>query len=196
MPRTTDLNKVSVTTRIKKIAVKLLISRCDMGADRGEILLKDMLRYSCSQIEDTFLRYPEFRNIFYYRAGEQGAACKILRFFFPGHSSLYINTPSIGPGLFIQHGFSTIISAKCIGKNCWINQQVTIGYTNALDCPTIGDDVTINAGAIIIGNVHIGNGAKVGAGSVVVKSVPANCTVAGNPAYIIRKNGIRVKEPL
>jgi serine O-acetyltransferase len=105
-------------------------------------------------------------------------------------------TKDIGPGLFIQHGFSTIIAAKSIGENCWINQQVTIGYSNATDCPIIGNNVTINAGAKIIGKVLVGNNTKVGANAVVVKNVPENCTVVGVPAYIVRRNGIKTKEEL
>ena len=50
---------------------------------------------------------------------------EIVKILFPGMSTLYINTSDIGPRLYIQHGFSTIISAKKIGSNCWINQQVT-----------------------------------------------------------------------
>ena len=72
-----------------------------------------------------------------------------------GAPALHIHTPKIGPGLFIQHGFATIIAAKSIGANSWINQNVTIGYTNKADHPAIGNNVMICAGAIIIGNVSI-----------------------------------------
>jgi len=111
-------------------------------------------------------------------------------------STLFIMTENIGAGLFIQHGFATIIAAKSIGKDCWINQQVTIGYSNATDSPTLGDNVVINAGAKIIGKVHMGNCSKAGANAVIVKDVPENCTVVGVPAYIIKRNGIKVKENL
>jgi serine O-acetyltransferase len=111
-------------------------------------------------------------------------------------STLYITTSDVGPGLFIQHGFSTIISAKKIGQNCWVNQQVTIGYSNDTDCPTIGNNVQICAGAKVIGNVNVGDNSIVGANAVVVKDVPANCTVVGIPAYIVRRNGVKTKEPL
>ena len=104
-------------------------------------------------------------------------------------STLYLYTPHIGEGLFIQHGFSTIINANSIGKNCWINQQVTIGFTNNTDSPTLGDDVTVYAGAKVLGNVFIGNNSVVGANAVVVKDVPSDCTVVGIPAKIIKRNG-------
>jgi serine O-acetyltransferase len=111
-------------------------------------------------------------------------------------NTLFINCPTIGPGLFIQHGFATIIEAKSIGKNCWINQQVTIGFSNERDCPVIHDNVIIIAGVKIIGNVIIGNNSKIGANSVVVKNVPENCTVVGIPSYIVKRNGLKVKEYL
>jgi len=139
--------------------------------------------------------YPEYRNVFYHRIGFWG---KLLNVVCRKMSTLYIQTPEkeTGEGLFIQHGFATIIAAKSIGKNAWINQQVTIGYSNKTDCPVLGDNVTVNAGAKVIGDVIIGNNSKVGANAVVVKNVPDNCTVVGVPAYIIKRDGIKVKENL
>ena len=110
--------------------------------------------------------------------------------------TLYIYTKDIAPGLFIQHGFATIISARKIGRNCWINQQVTIGFLNDTDTPTLGNNVFIYAGAKVLGNVRVGDNSIVGANAVVVKDVPENCTVVGVPAYIVRRNGMKVKEPL
>ncbi len=136
---------------------------------------------------------PEFRNLFYKRIGK---ASLLIQWLCPKMGTLYIAANQIGPGLFIQHGFATIIAAKSIGKNCWINQQVTIGYANATDCPTIMDNVTISAGAKIIGGVTLGNNVKVGANAVVVRSVPDNCTVVGVPARIVKRDGIKVNEPL
>lgn len=137
--------------------------------------------------------YPEFRCQFYYRVG-------LLKFFLRPlcrpMNTLYINTQNIGNGLFIQHGYCTGISAKSIGYNCWINQQVSIGYSNKTDCPVIGNNVVINSGAKVYGGVVIGNNVIVGANAVVVKNVPDNCTVVGVPAYIIKKNGVKCKEKL
>lgn len=139
------------------------------------------------------LNKKEFRNVFYYRLGNVGA---LLNFFLPQCNSLFITTPNIGPGLFIQHGFATIISAKSIGKKAWINQQVTIGFSNDTDCPVLLDNVVVSAGAKVIGNITIGNNVIIGANAVVVKSVPDNCTVVGVPAYIVRRNGTKVHENL
>ncbi|SAL83795.1 serine acetyltransferase [Caballeronia choica] len=137
--------------------------------------------------------YPEYRNLFYHRIGWIG---KLVSPLCRPMNTLFISTESIGPGLFIQHGFATIIAAKSIGSNCWINQQVTIGFSNARDCPTIGDNVTIYAGAKLIGATFIGNNSKVGANAVVLKNVPANSTVVGVPARIVRREGNRVDEEL
>lgn len=136
----------------------------------------------------------EYRNLFYHRTGLSG---KVLAVVCRPMPTLHLDTAKIGPGLFIQHGFCTIIAAAEIGENCWINQQVTIGFSkNAIDCPTIGNNVTISAGAKVIGKVNIGENSKVGANAVVVKNVPANVTVVGVPAYIVRKDGVRVQLPL
>ena len=136
--------------------------------------------------------YPEFRSLFYYRIGGK----KLLKFLLPEMPNLYIYTKEIGKGLFIQHGFSTIILAKTIGENCWVNQQVTIGYTEKPQPPVILNNVTINAGAKVIGDITIGNNSIIGANAVVTKNVPDNCTVVGVPAYIIKRNGVKVLERL
>ena len=139
----------------------------------------------------TFL--PEYRNLFYKRIGK---ISHLIRWLCPPMNTLFIDTNNIGPGLFIQHGFATIIVAESIGKDCWINQQVTIGYSNKTDIPILGDNVEVHAGAKILGKVHVGNNSKVGANAVVVKNVPCNCTVVGVPAYIVKRNGIKVLEKL
>lgn len=136
---------------------------------------------------------PEYRNLFYHRVG---LARLMLSLLCRPMSTLYIHTRKIGPGLFIQHGFATIIAAAEIGDNCWINQQVTLGYSNATDCPTLRNNVTISAGAKVIGRVTIGENSRVGANAVVVKNVPANATVVGVPAYVVRKDGMKVRLPL
>jgi len=132
----------------------------------------------------------ETRNIFLNRLHRNPIMFLIVRALYSPMNSLYINMPpeKIGGGLVFQHGFSTIIAAEEIGSNCKIFQQVTIGY-NDDKSPTIGDNVTISAGAIVIGSVHIGDGAIVGAGAVVTKDVSPGNTVVGVPArQIIYKN--------
>lgn len=128
--------------------------------------------------------FKEFRSTVYKRLGK----CRILtNWLFPGAPCLYICTSDIGGGMIVQHGFSTIINAKKIGKNFHVYQQVTIGY-NGTEAPVIGDNVRVCCGAKVIGGIHIGNNVVVGANAVVCKDVPDNVIVAGVPAKIIRNN--------
>lgn len=94
------------------------------------------------------------------------------------------------------HPFSTIINADAIGKNLLIRNTVTIGNNKRDERPTIGNNVTVNANSIVVGKISIGDNVIIGAGSVVTKSVPDNCVVVGNPAFILRENGILVKKKL
>lgn len=137
--------------------------------------------------------YPEYRNLFYHRIGSFST---LVNFLCRKKQGLYLSTRYIGSGLFIQHGDATILAAKKIGENCWINQGVTVGYTSNGGAPVIGDQVTINAGAKVLGEIRIGNNVVIGANAVVVKNVPDNCTVVGVPAYIIKRDGQKVREEL
>ena len=98
--------------------------------------------------------------------------------------SLYIYTREIDGGLYIQHGFSTIISAKKIGKNCRIYQQVTIGYKGEFN-PILEDNVSITCGAKVLGDVTMHSHSLAAAGAVVVKDVPEKAIVGGVPAKVI-----------
>jgi len=139
------------------------------------------------------IKVPEYRNLFYHRVGP---IHRLVRFLCPPLSSLYLPVSKIGPGLFIQHGFSTIVFAREIGANCWINQQVTIGASVGTGMPTLGDNVSVHAGAKVLGEITVGDGVVIGANAVVVKDVPPNVTVVGVPAYIIKRDGKKVREPL
>ena len=132
--------------------------------------------------------YPEFRNLVIARIRKESLVKSVIaRFLFKPAETLIFGTGEIGGGLFVEHGFATIISAKQIGEDCWINQQVTIGYgADGKSCPTIGNRVMIRAGAIIIGGVTIGDDVTVAAGAVVVHDVPEKTVVAGVPARVIK----------
>lgn len=92
-------------------------------------------------------------------------------------STLIIATKKIGEGLFLPHGFSTAIGAKSIGRNCNINHNVTIGTYGNEQRPVIGDNVVINAGAVVFGNITIGNNVVIGSNATVNTNIPDNCTV-------------------
>ena len=143
---------------------------------------------------------PEFRSLYYFRLSKGNLAARmpiwLLKHLYSGCPTLFIeHSCNIGPGLFLQHAFSTIIMAD-LGENCWINQQVTIGYRDRDRRPCIGDNVRITAGAKVIGGVTIGDDVTVGANAVVVKDVPEHCVVVGVPAYIVRRSGRKVREEL
>ena len=133
--------------------------------------------------------YVMTRNIFYARvAFHHRYYAKFLGMFASPLPLLDISsTAEIGGGLIVQHGYGTIIAPRKIGKNCWVNQGVTIGYTNDNDCPTLGDNITVYAGAKILGNVRVGNNVIVAANAVVVKNVEDNCIVGGIPAKVIKR---------
>lgn len=101
--------------------------------------------------------------------------------------NLYICADNIGGGFIPFHAFSTIIHAHRIGENCTVFQNVTIGYSGG-GKPTIGSNVTIYAGAVVVGGVNVGDNVVIGANAVVVKDVPSNVVVAGVPARVIKYN--------
>ncbi len=135
-------------------------------------------------------KYPEFRNLLLYRH-KKGLWKYWFKIWYKPMDTLYIYANKIGGGLFIQHGFATIISANIIGKNCWINQQVTIGYTNKDQPPIIGDNVTITCGAKVLGNINIGNNVVIGANAVVIRDVEEGAIVGGVPAHVLKSKNAR-----
>lgn len=102
---------------------------------------------------------------------------------------------TIGRGFFIDHGMGVVIGETTeIGDNVTVFQGVTLGGTGkerGKRHPTIGNNVVVGCGAKILGAIRIGHNCKVGAGSVVLKDVPDNCTVVGVPAVIVRRDGQR-----
>ena len=169
------------------------------SADNGDVIKEDLLRNIKQFLHKenlSFLNFCELltfyvmaRNIFYARvAYRHHYYAKVLSVFARPLPLLDISsTAEIGGGLIVQHGYATIIAPRKIGKKCWINQGVTIGYTNDNDCPTLGDNVTVYAGAKILGDIRVGNNVIVAANAVVVKDVEDNCVVGGVPATVIKK---------
>lgn len=96
----------------------------------------------------------------------------------------------IGERLFIDHGTGVVIGETAeLGDDVLLYQGVTLGGTGnerGKRHPTIGNRVVIGTGSAILGNIKLGDDVKVGAGSVVVHSVPEGCTVVGIPARVVR----------
>ncbi|KFC39650.1 serine acetyltransferase [Elizabethkingia anophelis] len=124
---------------------------------------------------------------------------KILKYYYQRRKNIlgrqlgfFIPAGCFGPGLKIYHYGSIIVNPKSkIGKNCTIHGNCCIGSKGILpdDSPIIGDNVDIGQGAQILGRITIADGVRIGAGSIVTKSVfEENVTIVGIPAKIISKN--------
>ncbi len=102
----------------------------------------------------------------------------------------------LGAGLFIDHGMGVVIGETAeVGDNVTLLQGVTLGGTSLKRekrHPTLGNNVTVGAGAAIIGGFRIGDGSRIGAGSVVVREVPPNSVVVGVPGRVTYRDGQRV----
>lgn len=122
---------------------------------------------------------------------------KELAMYFYNHISTTFNVDihpaaSIGYGVMMDHATGIVIGeTSVIENNVSIMQSVTLGGTGKISGdrhPKIRRKVMIGAGSIILGNIEVGYGAKIGAGSVVLHSVPPYATVTGKPARLIKKN--------
>lgn len=137
------------------------------------LLLLDMLHNN---------RY--YRTLFYHRIGS--VASLLISWYRPGDKYFRIRSGMpIGEGMWIAHPYSTILNAESIGKNFRCIHCTTLG-AGKNGIPTLGDNVSLGANVVIIGGVKIGNNVTIGAGSVVVKDIPDNSLVVGNPAKVIK----------
>jgi len=104
----------------------------------------------------------------------------------------------IGTGFFIDHGMGVVIGETAeIGDYVTLFQGVTLGGTGkerGKRHPTLGNHVVVGAGAKILGGITIGDNVKIGANSVVLRNVPANSTVIGVPARVIKTQGERLPD--
>lgn len=156
--------------------------------------------YNCDpaahNILEILFAYPGFHARQFHRVAHTLYRWKIP--FIPrliSHISRFLTGIEIHPGaalgeaVFIDHGMGVVIGETAIvGDYVTIYQGVTLGGTSLQKVkrhPTIGNHVVIGVGAKVIGNITIGDNTKIGASSVVVKSVPPNCTVVGNPGRVV-----------
>ena len=97
----------------------------------------------------------------------------------------------IGRRFFIDHGMGVVIGATTIiGDDVLLYQGVTLGGTGSEHGkrhPTLGNNIVVGSGAKILGNIEIGSNSRIGAGSVVIDSVPADSTVVGVPGRVVKQ---------
>ena len=105
----------------------------------------------------------------------------------------------IGRAFFVDHGSGVVIGETAvIGDFVTLYQGVTLGGTGfqrGKRHPTLGDNVTVGSGAKLLGPIAVGDGAKIGANTVVIEDVPPGATVVGNPGHPVKLEGKRVEGP-
>ncbi|MBV9407517.1 MAG: serine acetyltransferase, partial [Candidatus Eremiobacteraeota bacterium] len=106
---------------------------------------------------------------------------------------------TLGNGVFIDHGIGVVIGETAeVGDGCTIYQGVTLGGTSLAKTkrhPTLGRDVVVGGGAAVLGAITVGDGARIGANSVVVKDVPPHATVVGIPGRVVLQDGKPISTP-
>lgn len=158
-----------------------------------EVIDEDIRFAGFSSVEDAVIESRPFANILRYRLRKESKVlAKLSTIFIKTMNDLELNITSgkVGKGFRIWHGYGTVVFCESIGDYCSLNQGVTLGRgrpnTEGRDIPVIGDHVTIYTNAVVIGGITIGNNVEIGAGAVVIHDVPDNSVVAGVPAKVIR----------
>ncbi|WP_059004880.1 serine O-acetyltransferase EpsC [Bittarella massiliensis (ex Durand et al. 2017)] len=171
--------------------------------DARSILKKDPAARSLAEV---VLLYPGYHALLWYRLAHRlyrrkhFFLARLLSQLGRGFTGIEIHPGAqIGRGLFIDHGAGVVIGETAVvGDNCTIYHGVTLGGTGKGEGkrhPTVGNDVLLGAGVKVLGPIEIGDGSRIGAGSVVLRPVPAGATAIGIPAAVVRQNGRRVGPP-
>jgi len=154
-------------------------------------------------ILEIFLCYPGFQSIFMHRFTH-----KLWKLKFPlvprilsqinrSLTGIEIHPGAkIGKKVFIDHGMGVVIGETAeIGNNCLLYQGVTLGGTgksHGKRHPTLEENVVVGAGAKVLGSITVGANTRIGAGSVVVRSVKENSTVVGVPGRVVHQSGVKI----
>ena len=169
---------------------------CIPWAIRADLMAVEERDSACNELSMPFLYFKGFHALQSHRVGhwlwKQGR--QSLALFFQNRVSSEFGVDihpaaQLGHGIMLDHATGLVIGETAtVGNNVSILQSVTLGGTGKDEGdrhPKIADGVLISAGAKILGNIRVGIGAKVGAGSVVLEDVPPHTTVAGVPAKIV-----------
>ncbi len=154
-------------------------------------------------ILEIFLCYPGFQAIFLHRLSHKLWNMKlpliprILSQVNRSLTGIEIHPGAkIGKKVFIDHGMGVVIGETAeIGDNCLLYQGVTLGGTgksNGKRHPTLEENVVVGAGAKVLGSIIVGANTRIGAGSVVVRSVQGNSTVVGIPGRVVHQSGVKI----
>lgn len=186
---------------IRQAFMDALEARPEIGQEsRADLAATFERDPACHKILDAFLYFKGFQAIQTHRFAHQlwNTGRKDFALYLQSRSSqvfqVDINPAArIGKGIMLDHATGFVVGETAvIGDDVSILQGVTLGGTGKSEedrHPKIGNGVLIGAGAIVLGNIKVGDCARVGAGSVVVKEVPPHVTVAGVPAKIIGEAG-------
>ncbi|MFT4613370.1 MAG: serine O-acetyltransferase [Bacteroidia bacterium] len=187
-------------------ASSLLLREVMLEALEGDCGIHDAVRSDLEAIEDRdsacnelcipFLYFKGFHALQTYRIANclWQSGRQPLALFFQNRMSVEFGVDihpaaKLGQGIMLDHATGVVIGETAVvGNNVSILQSVTLGGTGKDEGdrhPKIGDGVLISAGAKILGNITVGEGAKIGAGSVVLEDVPPHTTAAGVPAKIV-----------
>ncbi len=145
---------------------------------------------------EAILTYPGLHAIWVHRAAhtlwrrDQRLAARLL-----AHGARFVTGVEIHPGarlgegVFIDHGMGVVIGETAtVGDGCVLFKGVVLGGTQAIPCmrhPQLANNVVVGSNACVLGNIHIGAGARIGSGAVVVRDVPEGATVVGIPGRIV-----------
>jgi serine O-acetyltransferase len=185
-----------------EIGLSILIFQIKKKATMNRTIKADLYRYNGLSGTKGFiigLRNPGFAYTYILRKIAKSKKYSLKKLLFTFLKSRYANkygfqipaSTQIGEGFYIGHFGTIVINGKAtIGKNCNITHNVTIGQANRgklKGYPTIGDNVWMGTGSVIVGNITIGSNVLIAPNSFVNVDVPANSMVLGNPCKIISK---------
>lgn len=184
-------NKIKITILSPILFICYLLYNI---SSKKKLIQEDTLRYieheqffKWYMLLITLANFKAFRNVFFARLGFLSLFVKGI---LPGVSSCDLGKfNNVKGGFKLLHGYGVVINSEAhIGEQCTILQNVTIGDRSGKGSPKIGNNVSIGAGAILIGPITIKDNVKIGAGSIVVTDIPSDSIVVGIKAAVITNN--------